>query len=74
MEGIVILALIGGAIGFLAYRARDKVGYRDLATDLRGEADLPRRPVSPGFSTRLNNPGTDLLDDRTGDAGARPRL
>ena len=71
MEGLVVLAIIGGAIAFLAYRARGKAGYRDLATDSRGMAEEPRRPVSGG--AHVGQLGNDLLDDRTGDAGVRPR-
>jgi hypothetical protein len=71
MEGIVTLALIAGVILFLAFRARGNVGYGDRASDVRGQGDLPRRPVSGGY--HVGQVGSDLLDDRTGDAGVRPR-
>jgi hypothetical protein len=72
MEAIVIVAIIVGAVVFLAYRARPKVGYRDLESDVRGQGELRRRPVSGGLN-RIGQLGNDLLDDRTGDAGVRPR-
>jgi hypothetical protein len=73
MEGLVILGLIVGAIALLFWMARGKAGVGSAA-DIEAQADLPRRPVSGGLGARLGGPGNDLLDDRTGDAGARPRL
>jgi hypothetical protein len=72
MEGLVIVAIVVGAVGFLAYRARGKVGLGGHA-DIAAQKDIPRRPASGGLGARLGGPGNDLLDDRTGDAGARPR-
>jgi hypothetical protein len=71
MDGVVALAIVVGAIALLAFRARGKLGYRDLTSDVRGESELPRRPVTGGY--HMGQLGNDLLDDPTGDAGARPR-
>jgi hypothetical protein len=67
MEGLVIL----GLIVVLFWMARGKAGVGSAA-EIEAQADLPRRPVSGG--PHMGGPGNDLLDDRTGDAGARPRL
>ena len=72
MEVIVILGIMVGAVVGLAYMARNKVG-RGEASDIAAEKDLPRRPVNPGLERIPGGPGNDMLDDRTGDAGVRPR-
>jgi|RhiMethySRZTD1v2_1073278.scaffolds.fasta_scaffold2474254_2 hypothetical protein len=65
MEGIVILALIIGAVAFLAYRARGKVG---TFTDQDAN---PKRPVR-GYRGMGGGPGNDLIDPGPTDGGTRP--
>ncbi len=72
MEGIVIAAIGIGVIVALAVMARNKVGVGDAA-DIEAQADIPRRPVSPGGGPGWGGPGQDFIDDKTGDAGVRPR-
>lgn len=72
MEGIAILAILIGVVVALAVMARNKVGVGD-ASDIEAQGDIPRRPVSLGLGPRWGGPGQDFLDDKTGDAGTRPR-
>ena len=71
MEGLAILAIVVGAIVLFAYLARGKAGLGSHS-DIAAQGNIPRRPVSGG--PHMGGPGNDLLDDRTGDAGAHPRI
>jgi hypothetical protein len=68
---VELIVIRVGAVG-LAYMARNKTGRGD-ASDIAAQKDIRRRPVSPGSERIPGGPGNDMLDDRMGDAGVRPR-
>ena len=73
MEGIVILAIVIGVPILLAVRAirDDRLGRDDVNPGNPNQA--PRLPVMPTHGPGWGPPGQDFIDDKTGDAGVRPR-
>jgi len=71
MEGLVILAIIAAWPTVIVIRAiRDARRRRD---DFDPTNQAPRLPVVPAQKYGYGGPGLDFIDDRTGDAGVRPR-
>ena len=74
MEGLLILAIVIGGPILLAMRAiRDARLGRDML-DPMAPSQAPRPPVMPTHGRGWAPPGSDFIDDPTGDAGARPRV
>jgi hypothetical protein len=73
VEGLVILALIIILPTLIAIRAiQDARRGRD-DFDPTGRSQGPRLPAMPGPKSGYGGPGLDFIDDKTGDAGVRPR-